>query len=34
MGMNFHYLPPVARFRLLEQLQRFADKGSELIKCK
>jgi len=23
-GINFHYLPPVARFRLLEQLQRYA----------
>lgn len=23
-GINFHYLPPLARFRLLEQLQRFA----------
>ena len=24
MGMNFHYLSPVIRFRLLNQLQRFA----------
>jgi hypothetical protein len=29
-GINFHYLKPVARFSLLEQLQRFATKGSEL----
>jgi len=24
MGMNFHYLPPVLRFRLLELMQRYA----------
>src|SRR5210317_678282 len=24
MGMNFHYLPPLARYRMLEQLQKFA----------
>ena len=27
MGMNFHYLPPLQRFRLLQNLQRFADGG-------
>jgi hypothetical protein len=27
MGMNFHYLPPIQRFRLLQNLQRFADGG-------
>ena len=27
MGMNFHYLPPLLRFRLLERMQRFADGG-------
>jgi len=27
MGMNFHYLPPLLRFRLLERLQKFADGG-------
>src|SRR6056300_1889234 len=25
MGMNFHYLPPLQRFRLLERMQQFAD---------
>lgn len=25
MGMNFHYLPPVLRFTLLERMQQFAD---------
>ena len=25
MGMNFHYLPPLLRFRLLERMQQFAD---------
>jgi hypothetical protein len=29
-GINFHYLRPVARFSLLEQLQKFATRGSEL----
>jgi hypothetical protein len=29
-GINFHYLPPVARFRLLEQLQRYATRGKEV----
>lgn len=24
LGMNFHYLPPLARYRMLEQLQKFA----------
>ena len=24
LGMNFHYLPPLARFRMLERLQAFA----------
>lgn len=28
MGMNFHYVPPVARFRMLEQLQKFASDGN------
>ena len=27
MGMNFHYLPPLLRFRLLQRMQRFADGG-------
>jgi len=27
MGMNFHYLPPLQRFRLLQNLQKFADGG-------
>ena len=27
MGLNFHYLPYLLRFRLLERLQRFADGG-------
>jgi hypothetical protein len=27
MGMNFHYLPPILRFRLLERMQTFADGG-------
>ena len=27
MGLNFHYLPYILRFRLLERLQRFADGG-------
>jgi hypothetical protein len=26
-GINFHYLRPLARFSLLEQLQRFATRG-------
>ena len=25
LGMNFHYLPPLLRFRLLERMQTFAD---------
>ena len=25
LGMNFHYLPPLLRFRLLERMQQFAD---------
>tara|TARA_A100000164_G_C21486495_1_gene575941 strand:- start:22 stop:576 length:555 start_codon:yes stop_codon:yes gene_type:complete len=25
VGMNFHYLPPLLRFRLLEKMQQFAD---------
>jgi hypothetical protein len=25
MGMNFHYLPPLLRFKLLERMQTFAD---------
>ena len=25
LGMNFHYLPPLLRFRLLEQMQQYAD---------
>jgi len=25
LGMNFHYLPPLLRFRLLERMQAFAD---------
>ena len=29
-GINFHYLRPVARFSLLERLQRFAIKGREI----
>ena len=29
-GINFHYLRPVARFSLLERLQRFAIKGIEI----
>jgi hypothetical protein len=29
-GINFHYLRPVARFSLLEQLQRFATRGNEI----
>ena len=24
LGMNFHYLPPLARYRMLEQLQKYA----------
>jgi hypothetical protein len=31
-GINFHYLQPVARFRLLENLQRFSTRGRELTK--
>jgi len=31
-GINFHYLPPLARFRLLEQLQRYAVKGKQVDK--
>ena len=27
MGMNFHYLPPMLRFKLLERMQKFADGG-------
>ena len=27
MGLNFHYLPYLLRFRLLERLQKFADGG-------
>ena len=27
LGMNFHYLPYLLRFRLLQRLQRFADGG-------
>ena len=27
LGMNFHYLPPILRFRLLQRMQRFADGG-------
>ena len=27
MGLNFHYLPYILRFRLLERLQKFADGG-------
>ena len=27
LGMNFHYLPPLLRFRLLQRMQRFADGG-------
>jgi len=27
MGMNFHYLPPLLRFKLLQRMQRFADGG-------
>ena len=27
MGMNFHYLPSLLRFRLLERMQKFADGG-------
>jgi hypothetical protein len=27
LGMNFHYLPPLLRFRLLERMQKFADGG-------
>jgi len=27
MGMNFHYLPPLLRFRLLQRMQTFADGG-------
>jgi len=27
MGINFHYLPYLLRFRLLERLQKFADGG-------
>jgi len=29
-GINFHYLRPVARFSLLEQLQRYATRGREI----
>jgi len=29
MGMNFHYLPPLLRFRLLERMQQFADGGMD-----
>ena len=25
LGMNFHYLPPLLRFKLLERMQQFAD---------
>ena len=27
MGLNFHYLPYILRFRLLDRLQKFADGG-------
>jgi hypothetical protein len=27
MGMNFHYLPYMLRFRMLERMQKFADGG-------
>ena len=27
LGMNFHYLPPILRFRLLQRMQTFADGG-------
>ena len=27
LGLNFHYLPYILRFRLLERLQKFADGG-------
>ena len=27
MGMNFHYLPSLLRFRLLQRMQKFADGG-------
>ena len=27
MGMNFHYLPALLRFRLLQRMQKFADGG-------
>ena len=27
MGMNFHYLPYLLRFRMLERMQKFADGG-------
>ena len=29
-GINFHYLRPVARFSLLERLQRFSTRGREI----
>ena len=29
-GINFHYLRPVARFSLLERLQRFSTRGREV----
>ena len=29
-GLNFHYLRPVARFSLLERLQRFSTRGREI----
>ena len=30
VGINFHYLRPVARFSLLERLQRFSTRGREI----